>query len=178
VRGIIVCDITGAGLGMINYISVIKQISSKGILYYPEITEKVILVNAGWIISTLWAAVRPFLPKRTKGKFKILGSSEAELEEHLYPYVVGGRDQLPSFLGGKLGEDQHSVCPATQVDEAYGIVLDEVIEWKNLAGDKEYPDTKEFLAKCRGHAEANQNTARMDKIDAFVSKHGLSLPEK
>ena len=40
--------------------------------------------------------------------------------------IVSG-DSLPSFIGGKLEDGVHSVCPAMSVLDAYGVVVDEVV---------------------------------------------------
>lgn len=74
-RGHIVIDIQGCGLSMLNYVSIIKHVTQAGVLHYPEISERVSLVNAGWFITTLWGAIRPWLPTRTQEKMNILGGS-------------------------------------------------------------------------------------------------------
>jgi hypothetical protein len=75
VGGIIVIDITDCGMSFLSFVSVLTKICSSGILRYPEISEKVFIINAGWLITTLWAAIKPFIPSRTEEKLTILGTN-------------------------------------------------------------------------------------------------------
>lgn len=123
----------------------------------PEISQRVYLANAGWVLSTLWEAAKPFIPARTLDKVKIIGSSRAELEA-IYADVEGGATALPSFLGGDLSpENCPQICPAMTVDAAYGVVVKEIMETfkSNLSAGFAalYPrDTQEFLDAAMTHA--------------------------
>ena len=178
-RGMIVVDVEGAGLSTIGYISVVKRISKSGVMQYPEITERVNMINSGWFFSTLWSAVKAFLPSRTKGKFRVLNSNFHEL---IFADVVGGGDSLPSFIGGKLEDGVHSVCPAMSVLDAYGVVVDEVVDGKVIdiinGSDTnqsiQYKDAKEFMEMALNHAKNASQTEeivqRIEKIESWLSK--------
>ncbi len=144
-RGMIIIDISGCGFGMLTSISVIKRLSSVGVLRYPEITERVCVVNAGWVISALWSAIRPFVPTRTQSKFSILDDISS-----LDGDIVGGVACLPSFVGGAREEGDHPVGPAATVHDAYGAVLGCIAESGSACS---YPDVAEFLQACLLHAE-------------------------
>jgi hypothetical protein len=165
VRGIIVIDVSQCGLGMLGYISVIKQISLTGVLRYPEICEKVFIVNSGWFMSALWEAVKPFLPPRTQGKFQILSAGN---HEELFARVVGGAAGLPDFVGGMLRENEHRVCPAEKVDKAYGIIVDEI-----TSGARQYEDESDFLEAALNHAmplasSSDNHQSRVNQINDYI----------
>ena len=177
-RGTIVVDISEAGIGMLGYISLIKRISSNGVLNYPEITEKVYMVNAGWVVSTLWAAITPFLPSRTKGKFSILGYY---FDDIIHPLIEGGRASLPVFLHGDLKDGDHSVCPALSVDEAYGRVVEEVALMMKERNANEcapmYPDAHEFLQAALLHGKGFSDDLHLQRIGSIQKLLAL-FPEQ
>ena len=172
-RGMIVVDVEGAGLSTITYMSVVKRISKSGVMQYPEITERVNMINSGWFFSTIWSAVKPFLPTRTKGKFRVLGS---DFHDPIFADVVGGGDSLPSFIGGKIEEGQHRVCPALSVHDAYGIVVKEVVSGKffDIHGQKftdaeiRYKDAQEFMEKALNHAKNASQTDEIIERTGFI----------
>ena len=162
-RGMIIVDVEGAGLSTITYISVVKRISKSGVMQFPEITERVNMINSGWFFSTLWAAVKPFLPTRTKGKFRVLGS---DFHGPIFADVIGGGNSLPAFIGGKIEEGKHRVCPAMSVLDAYGVVVKEIVNGKvfDIYGqnftdtDIEYKDAQEFMESALNHAKSVSQT--------------------
>lgn len=153
VRGIIIIDVSKCGLGMLGYIPVIKQLSSTGVLRYPEICEKVYIVNSGWFMHALWEGIKSFLPSRTQGKFHILSSGD---HNELFATIEGGADALPDFVGGNLGKDEHKVCAAESVDRAYGILVDEITSRR-----QEYPDESDFLDAALSHATTLASSSRL-----------------
>ena len=58
VKALIIVDAAGVGLSTLRNISVIKKVASIGPQYYPEVTYKVLIVNAPLIASVVWTAVR------------------------------------------------------------------------------------------------------------------------
>lgn len=153
---------------MLAYISVIKRIASAGVLMYPEINERVSIVNAGWFMSTLWAAVKPFLPKRTENKIRIMSNGFAET---ISTEIKGGYEALPDFLGGKLAAVDHGVCPALSVDDAYAAITDDI-----CAGVVEYSDSEEFLAAALSHARNLSSTSdyhrsRVLQIESYLNNN-------
>lgn len=63
---------------------------------YPETMEKVILVNAGTVFTTLWKVAKHFFAEEIRQKIELFGASgwQERLNELIDP------DQLPPFLGG------------------------------------------------------------------------------
>jgi hypothetical protein len=170
-RGVIAIDLAGAGLGMLGYMATVKRIATAGVLMYPEINERVTIVNAGWFISTLWSAIKPFLPKRTEGKIRIVNT---DYQDIIYPEIIGGAASLPLFLGGGLGEREHRVCPAQAVDTAYGAIAADI-----CGGAAEYPDQEQFLQAALQHAHrhsllSSDSTLHRDRatmIENYIEKN-------
>lgn len=154
VRGVIIIDVSNCGLSMLGYISVIKQLSSAGVLRYPEITERVYVVNAGWVMSTLWSAIKPLLPTRTEAKFRILHDHGAA---SILSEIEGGVLSLPDFVGGSLRNGQHLVCPAVSVDDAYEIVMNEILSTSDIY---QYIDLDEFLVHALNDAKKYPKSAK------------------
>ena len=149
VRGVIVIDVHGCGLDMLNYLSVVRRLSSAGVLHYPEISEKVYIANAGWVLSTLWAAIRPFLPTRTQNKVTVISGGAVDV---IIDEVEGGRASLPQFLGGDLLPEQCGVCPGVSVDDAYRVVVREILGGGGEeGGEQRYSDEMEFLEAAIRH---------------------------
>ena len=48
VRGRLVIDGTGLGLGLLSHLSLIKSITSMGKAYFPETTASATIINAPW----------------------------------------------------------------------------------------------------------------------------------
>ena len=176
-RGMIVVDVDGAGLSTIGYISVVKRISKSGVMQYPEITERVNMINSGWFFSTLWGAVKGFLPSRTKGKFRVLNHDFHEL---IFADVVGGGNSLPSFIGGGIKNGEHTVCPAMSVLDAYGVVVDEIVGGQvidvvnrdNKTNQSiNYRDENTFMEMALNHAKNASQTEeilkRIEKIEEW-----------
>ena len=64
--------------------------------YYPEILNKMFIVNTGWGFRAIWAVVKPFIDKKTTNKISILGTS---FQEELFKAVPP--ENVPCFLGGE-----------------------------------------------------------------------------
>jgi hypothetical protein len=174
-RGHIVIDITGVGINTLGYISIIKHLSSTASTRYPEITERVSMVNSSWIVSSLWAAVKPFCPIRTQEKLNILNTAALDGPESVfaltYDDVSVGKANLPDFIGGVLQEGEHAVCPAMSVNDAYSVVLNEILDSKSTHS---YPDSFEFLDAALKHAK-RVNSGNAERIEVFLSSQGRAL---
>lgn len=205
VRGMFIMDMTGTGLSMLGYISTIRALTKQGILRYPgttvshclvfinnsttndkhlrtEISQRVYLANAGWVLSTLWEAAKPFIPARTLFKVKISGGSSAE-QAAIFDDVEGGAASLPVYLGGDLSpEECPQLCPAMSVDEAYGVVLKELLDSHKqkstyLLGLSS--DTETFLNAALRHARTFPGSSiihshRIDDICALKQALGFN----
>ncbi|XVE50873.1 hypothetical protein DITRI_Ditri01bG0198700 [Diplodiscus trichospermus] len=67
-----VLDMTGLKLSALNRIKLLTTISTIDDLNYPEKTETYYIVNAPYIFSACWKAVKPLLQERTKRKIQVL----------------------------------------------------------------------------------------------------------
>ncbi|TYJ48898.1 hypothetical protein E1A91_A01G096500v1 [Gossypium mustelinum] len=75
-----VLDMTGLKLSALNQIKILTTISTIDDLNYPEKTQTYYIVNAPYIFSACWKAVKPLLQERTKRKIQVLqGSGKDEL---------------------------------------------------------------------------------------------------
>lgn len=148
--------------------SVIKQVSNAGVLRYPEISERVYVVNAGWAISALWGTIRPLLPTRTESKFRILSGGA----ESIFGEINGGDAALPDFVGGLLSEKDHTVCSALSVDNAYGIILKEIEDTTDIS---QYTDLREFFQRAHSHSakfpKSDIHQARIQQIQKLTERY-------
>ncbi|GMI85203.1 hypothetical protein like AT1G55840 [Hibiscus trionum] len=67
-----VLDMTGLKLSALHQIRLLTTISTIDDLNYPEKTETYYIVNAPYIFSACWKAVKPLLQERTKRKIQVL----------------------------------------------------------------------------------------------------------
>lgn len=129
-------------------ISVLIKICSSGIMRYPEISEKVFIINAGWLITTLWTTIKPFIPSRTEEKLTILGTNYHQtLCESLFGTsdlaATDGMVQLQCILSSTSSPTFPSSNQIHDVESAYDLILSEI--FSTNANTEIYPDTKEFL---------------------------------
>jgi hypothetical protein len=165
IGGILIIDITNCGLNFLTYLSTLKQLCTHGVLQYPEITEKIYIINAGWVISTLWSAVKSFIPARTEEKLEIRSSGmNTQLLEEIFGSNTESYDA--SIRCSQLIGDT-DISPAETVDDAYGIILADIIGAQDPLGV--YADSREFLEAARAHAliYSSSSKAHEDRIEAI-----------
>ncbi|XWS51719.1 hypothetical protein CRYUN_Cryun11dG0007700 [Craigia yunnanensis] len=99
-----VLDMTGLKLSALNQIKLLTTISKIDDLNYPEKTETYYIVNAPYIFSACWKAVKPLLQERTKRKIQVLqGCGRDELLK------IMDYSSLPHFCGKEgSGSSRHS----------------------------------------------------------------------
>lgn len=61
----------------------------------PEVTEKILIVNAPWTFSMLWTVLKMFMDKNTVNKVEISSGNPIEV---LSKYI--DVNNIPVFLGG------------------------------------------------------------------------------
>lgn len=93
-----ILDMTGFTVGMFNkrVQGLVKLGSSIAQDYYPEQLGQLMIVNAPWVFTGIWAVVKTFLDEKTRKKIMLVGGS---YKKELLKYV--DEDQLADFLGGK-----------------------------------------------------------------------------
>ncbi|XP_007020451.2 PREDICTED: phosphatidylinositol/phosphatidylcholine transfer protein SFH1 isoform X1 [Theobroma cacao] len=99
-----VLDMTGLKLAALNQIKLLTTISTIDDLNYPEKTQTYYIVNAPYIFSACWKAVKPLLQERTKRKIQVLqGCGRDELLK------IMDYSSLPHFCRKEgTGSSRHS----------------------------------------------------------------------
>ncbi len=68
--------------------------------YYPEILNKMFIINSGYIFKGIWLIIRNWIDQKTQKKIHIIaGSGRKELLKYINP------ESLPSFLGGDCQDE-------------------------------------------------------------------------
>lgn len=73
-------------------------------MHYPELVERVFIVNAPKIFPTIWAFVKPFVDPNTRSKLEICGNN---YKQRLLEYI--SEDVLLERYGGK-SKDESKIC--------------------------------------------------------------------
>jgi hypothetical protein len=120
VKAIIIVDASGIGLSLIRNLSIIKTVASIGPPNYPEVTHKVLIVNAPRVASMAWAIISPLLPSHTREKVKVLGSSTSA-KKAIFEMI--DEDQLPKFLGGSRPDAECKIARAEPIPVGLGAQL-------------------------------------------------------
>lgn len=70
-----ILDMTGFGVSMFNkrVQGLVKLGSSIAQDYYPEQLGQLMIVNAPWAFTGVWAVVKVFLDEKTRKKIQIVG---------------------------------------------------------------------------------------------------------
>mmetsp|Transcript_8912 Transcript_8912/g.13684 ORF Transcript_8912/g.13684 Transcript_8912/m.13684 type:complete len:153 (-) Transcript_8912:107-565(-) len=109
VRAAFVIDAKGIGTQVLRHMSIIKTFSSVGKTYFPEITRTVTIINAPWVFTGIWKMISPLLPRASRDKVQILGSSfHSSLETHGNLEIK----KFPSYLGGSGAVN---ICPTDPI---------------------------------------------------------------
>ena len=73
VRARLIIDVDGVGIGLLRHIGLLKQVTSMGKAYFPEVSASASVVNAPWLFTKVWAVVKPLLTPVQQRKVMILG---------------------------------------------------------------------------------------------------------
>ena len=99
-----VVDLAGLSLARFNTARpVVVALTRIDQEYYPEFLGDLILVNAPWVFTAIWAVVSPMLGARTQRKVQVFG--ESGYTARLLEYIDAA--SLPTFLGG----EDTDLCP-------------------------------------------------------------------
>lgn len=78
-----------------NVFGVFSKVSQIDTDFYPELLHKVFVINAPWMFTMFWYAIRRLLAAETQKKWNVLGKKFSEtLLEHIPP------ESLPKEYGG------------------------------------------------------------------------------
>ena len=61
-------DASGAGMSTMWNINVVKEVASIGPAFYPEMTERVFILQSPWLMAKIFGAISPLLPEDTRGE--------------------------------------------------------------------------------------------------------------
>lgn len=98
-----IVDFTGLTIGKalhVGGLQYLKMILGTAQTHYPEMLDKLIIVNAPSAFNVLWKVITPILSKRTQSKITVLGKN---YQDQLLSHV--DHRQLPSWLGGSKSND-------------------------------------------------------------------------
>ncbi|KAJ7526249.1 hypothetical protein O6H91_17G090100 [Diphasiastrum complanatum] len=96
-QSLAIMDLKGLTMKHMNKqaLQYIQHVSKVDQDYYPEYLGKLIIVNAPMSFKAIWAAIKPWLDKRTQKKIEVHGSC---FVSRLLELV--NKEDLPEFLGG------------------------------------------------------------------------------
>lgn len=119
-----ILDLAGLGLYHGKALTVLKALQDLDNTYYPEAVGPIYIVNAPWIMPTLWEMVKPILNESIKAKIHVCGANfKEELREHIEA------DQLPEEYGGTsdqvIGETPYEEVRQFMLRDASGLSLAE-----------------------------------------------------
>jgi len=102
-----IVDLAGLSLGRFNTARpVVTALTRLDQDYYPEFLGDLILVNAPWVFTAIWAAISPLLGQRTQRKVQVFG--DTGYQQRLLDLIDAAN--LPTFLGGT----DDGICPCGQ----------------------------------------------------------------
>jgi len=77
----------------------LKEITHIDQANYPECMRYMVILNAPWTFSTIWAFVRPLLDERVQKKINII---KGDISQEIVKFVA--LDQVPGVFGGTAGD--------------------------------------------------------------------------
>lgn len=90
-------DVKGFGTGSWNSktMNLLKKLLKISLEYYPEIMGKLVILNAPFFFTGVFAIIKGWLDEKTRRKISLLGTNYLKF---LLEYC--NEDQIPTFLGG------------------------------------------------------------------------------
>jgi hypothetical protein len=194
--------LSGLGFKHLNRAALdnMKKLLAVGQANYPEMIDKIFVVNAPTVFTTLWTFVKPMLNARTCSKVVVLGQhSQEKLHEFIDPrelpvwlggynlndptaaydpkegcvdIYVGARSVLEKKIPLKSGEKGEWDIRITNIDVNIGIVFESAKEGKQVL----YEKTK-TNRNIKGHHVANEDgflIVTFDNSYSFLT--GKSVP--
>ncbi|XP_024397502.1 phosphatidylinositol/phosphatidylcholine transfer protein SFH11 [Physcomitrium patens] len=123
-----ILDMTGLRLSAFSRLKTSTAIATVDDLNYPEKTDTYYIVNAPYVFSACWKAVKPMLQERTKRKVQVLrGNGQEELLQ------VMDFDTLPWFCKTNGGSSKNDVFSP---NHKFHVELYNFIEQKALSSGR------------------------------------------
>ena len=115
VRSLCLVDAAGVDSSTLWHINVVKAVAAIGPAYYPEMTERVLILQAPWVVAKLWAMLQPLLPAHTQSKVSIVEATP----EATAAALDGVLDlaAAPAFIEGGGAAVASDLCPTALVPE-------------------------------------------------------------
>ncbi|KAJ7546798.1 hypothetical protein O6H91_08G055000 [Diphasiastrum complanatum] len=100
-----ILDMTGLKLSSLNRLKILTAIATVDDLNYPEKTDAYYIVNAPYVFTACWKAVKPLLHERTKRKVQVLqGTGKHDLLKVIDISSIPEFSQLPLNEPGRQKE--------------------------------------------------------------------------
>ena len=92
-----VFDLSGFGMHLWNRqtMRLLKSVLQIGTDFYPESMGKIVICNAPWYFTSVFAVIKTWLDERTRRKITVSSSGHLKILQDLVD-----DDQIPTFLGG------------------------------------------------------------------------------
>jgi CRAL/TRIO domain len=146
-------DLENLSLAVTSAIPLLRAVTDLDYKYYPDRVERVFIINAPWIMPTVWASIQYFLPETLKARIQILGTDYKEiLAQHFdaenLPEEYGGTAppiKLPTDEDAKsilnrdasgLSLDEHHVAAGQALEKKFKLSAGDTIVWSfKVTGD-------------------------------------------
>jgi hypothetical protein len=115
VRSICLVDAAGCSTSTLWHINVVKAVAAIGPAYYPEMTERVLILQAPWVVAKVWTVLEPLLPAHTRSKVSIVEATPEATEVSLEGVLEMAA--VPDFIEGGGAAVDVDLCPTALVPE-------------------------------------------------------------
>lgn len=95
-KNLVILDLDGMGMSHLGskFTAPMKSFIKIDQEYYPESLYQMVVMNAGWVVKSLWVIISPFIDPITSQRIKF-----AKKHEDLAEFI--DVEQIPQFLGGR-----------------------------------------------------------------------------
>ena len=155
VRSVCIVDAAGCSTSTLWNINVVKAVAAIGPAYYPEMTERALILQAPWVVAKIWVVVALLLPAATAAKVAIVEAT-AEATAAALDGVVE-MASVPDFIegGGAPVSADPDLCPTSLVPEG---LMQQLQEAEAEAEPEQEPELEAEL-----EAEAGGGVAGVDE---------------
>eukprot|EP00475_Leptophrys_vorax_P000034 TRINITY_DN1001_c0_g1_i1.p1 TRINITY_DN1001_c0_g1~~TRINITY_DN1001_c0_g1_i1.p1 ORF type:complete len:413 (-),score=111.76 TRINITY_DN1001_c0_g1_i1:31-1269(-) len=170
VQGYKILDLTGLGMKHVHTkaLGYMRHMTHAGQANYPEMLDKMIIVNVPAVFTAVWRLIKGMLQPRTQSKIILLGS---DYQEELKKIVDA--DQLPSWLdgtrpGNDLFMEYGSASALRRVNVPRGSVVEKTFEISSNRSAR-----VEWEVTCDGDSFDFEVQFRGASVDSVVKHKGL-----
>jgi len=120
VFGVVVADLDGVSLSMLQYVGMMREMARIANNYFPDLVDRMVLINAPRAFASAWNAMSTLFVPSTREKIKILGCNFADSFEGASSIRL---ESLPSFMGGQSNESTLPACQPVPMGAGRGLDL-------------------------------------------------------